>query len=128
MAMRVLLIRPDPGNARFGLGPFFRVEPLGLEYIAAALRAGGHEATVVDERLDRGLAGWLKRLRPDVVGIAGMHALEFGEVLRVARMAKRLAPQAFLLAGGHAAAAHPAALEAEPLDAICTDDGEEVVP
>ena len=42
--MNVLLLRPDPGNERFGLGPFFRVEPLGLEYIAAALSARGHAA------------------------------------------------------------------------------------
>ena len=41
--MRVLLIRPDPGNERFGLGPFFRVEPLGLEYVGAALREAGDE-------------------------------------------------------------------------------------
>jgi hypothetical protein len=35
--MRVLLLRPVPANERFGLGPFFRIEPLGMEYIAAAL-------------------------------------------------------------------------------------------
>ena len=46
--MNVLLIRPDPGNERFGLGPFFRVEPLGLEYVASALRARGHEPAIVD--------------------------------------------------------------------------------
>ena len=33
--MSILLIRPHPGNERYGLGPFFRVEPLGLEYLAA---------------------------------------------------------------------------------------------
>jgi hypothetical protein len=27
--MHVLLLRPDPGSERFGLGRFFRVEPLG---------------------------------------------------------------------------------------------------
>ena len=46
--MRVLLLRPDPGNERFGLGPFFRVEPLGLEYVAAALRQRGHEPAIVE--------------------------------------------------------------------------------
>jgi hopanoid C-3 methylase len=39
--MHVLLLRPVPGNERFGLGPFFRIEPLGMEYIAAALTARG---------------------------------------------------------------------------------------
>lgn len=46
--MRVLLLRPVPGNERFGLGPFFRIEPLGMEYIAAALEARGHHITLVD--------------------------------------------------------------------------------
>ena len=61
--MRVLLLRPDPGNERFGLGPFFRVEPLGLEYIGAALRNGGHEPTVADLRFRPGLGAWMRRVR-----------------------------------------------------------------
>jgi hopanoid C-3 methylase len=36
--MDVLLLRPNPGNERFGLGPFFRVEPLGLEYILTEIK------------------------------------------------------------------------------------------
>ena len=32
--MNVLLLRPVPANERFGLGPFFRIEPLSLRYIA----------------------------------------------------------------------------------------------
>jgi hypothetical protein len=44
--MHVLLLRPVPANERFGLGPFFRIEPLGMEYIAAALEAGGHTVAV----------------------------------------------------------------------------------
>jgi len=48
--MHVLLLRPIPGNDRFGLGPFFRIEPLGLEYIAAALEmtpAAAHQLDIV---------------------------------------------------------------------------------
>jgi len=51
--MNVLLLTPDPGNERFGLGPFFRVEPLGLEYVAAALESRGHSTTIVDLRFRR---------------------------------------------------------------------------
>ena len=46
--MRILLLRPPSPNERFGLGPFFRVEPLGLEYVATsgdlllAFRLGYH--------------------------------------------------------------------------------------
>jgi hopanoid C-3 methylase len=126
--MRVLLLRPDPGNERFGLGPFFRVEPLGLEYVAAALEQRGHETTIVDLRFGHSIASWVRKTRPGIVGISCMHALEYGQVLDAARAARRAAPDAFLLAGGHAAAAYPAPLESSELDGICVDDGEEVVP
>lgn len=126
--MNVLLLRPDPGNERFGLGPFFRVEPLGLEYIGAALRARGHNPTIVDLRDAKSLRVWIRRTRPRVVGISGMHALEYDQVLATARAVRAAAPEAFVLAGGHAAAAYSAPLETEDVDAICVDDGEEVVP
>jgi len=126
--MNVLLLRPDPGNERFGLGPFFRVEPLGLEYIGAALRQGGHDVTVVDLRFGGSIASWVRRTRPRVVGLSGMHALEYDKILEAARAVRRASPDAFVLAGGHAAAAYSSPLETEDLDAICVDDGEEVVP
>ncbi|HMA18241.1 MAG TPA: cobalamin-dependent protein, partial [Thermoanaerobaculia bacterium] len=126
--MNVLLLRPDPGNERFGLGPFFRVEPLGLEYIGAALQRRGHETTVVDLRFGRRASSWTGRTRPRIVGIACMHALEYDRVIETAREVRRASPDVFILAGGHAAAAHSAPLERPEIDAICTDDGEEVVP
>ena len=126
--MKVLLIRPDPGNERFGLGPFFRVEPLGLEYIAAALAARGHAASIADLRFSPCLARAVRRARPEVVGISCMHALEYDRVLETARVVRRLSPEAFILVGGHAAAAFSGPLETADVDAICADDGEEVVP
>jgi len=126
--MNLLLLRPDPGNERFGLGPFFRVEPLGLEYIGAALRARGHQPTVVDLRDRTSLRAWIRRSKPRIVGISAMHALEYDEVLRLARRVRTLSPESFVLVGGHAAAAYPSPLEDDAVDAICVDDGEEVVP
>jgi radical SAM superfamily enzyme YgiQ (UPF0313 family) len=126
--MKILLIRPNPGNERFGLGPFFRVEPLGLEYFGAAARRAGHDVTLVDERFGAGAAHWARRVRPGVVGIAAMHALEYDQVLRVAKAVRRALPEAFIVAGGHAAAAFPASLQTEDLDALCVADGEQVFP
>ena len=126
--MRVLLLRPDPGNERFGLGPFFRVEPLGLEYIGAALRACGHEPRIADLRFRPGLDTWIRRTRPQLVGISCLHSLEYDRVRATARAVRRAAPEAFVLVGGHAAAAFPRPLECDEVDAICLDDGEEIVP
>ena len=126
--MNVLLLRPDPGNERFGLGPFFRVEPLGLEYVGAALRRRGHEPAILDLRFHRRVTAWVRRLAPRLVGIACMHALEYDRVIETAREIRKAAPDAFIVVGGHAAAAFPPPLERPEIDAICTDDGEEVVP
>src|SRR5262249_47863744 len=112
VALSVLLIRPDPGNERFGLGPFFRVEPLGLEYVAAALQSRGHPSTIIDLRFSRRVAPWVRRTRPRLVGISCMHALEYDRVRATAREIRRLSPESFILVGGHAAAAFPGPLEA----------------
>src|SRR5262245_5367208 len=126
--MHVLLLRPVPGNDRFGLGPFFRIEPLGLEYIAAALEACGHRTTIVDLRYGPSLDRPLRSARPQLVGIACMHALETDEALALAGEVRRLAPAAFVLIGGHSAAAYPSPFCTPAVDAICVDDGEAVMP
>jgi radical SAM superfamily enzyme YgiQ (UPF0313 family) len=126
--MDVLLLRPNPGNERFGLGPFFRVEPLGLEYVAAALRGRGHDPAIVDLRFGHGVSSWIRRIRPRLVGISCMHALEYDRVIETARQVRKASPDTFVLVGGHAAAVFPAPLQVPEIDALCVDDGEEVVP
>jgi radical SAM superfamily enzyme YgiQ (UPF0313 family) len=126
--VNVLLIRPDPGNDRFGLGPFFRVEPLGLEYVAASLRNCSANPIIVDERLEWRRTSWIRRSRARVVGISCMHALEYDRVLDLARRVRQALPDALIVVGGHAAAAYPAPLETPQVDAICVDDGEDVLP
>jgi len=126
--MHVLLLRPVPGNDRFGLGPFFRIEPLGLEYIAAALETQGHRATVADLRYSRSLDSLLRATRPRLVGIACMHALETDDVLALAARVRRSSPDSFILIGGHSAAAYPTPFLTRDVDAVCVDDGELVVP
>jgi hopanoid C-3 methylase len=125
--MRVLLLRPVPGNERFGLGPFFRIEPLGMEYIAAALEAQGHTVTLVDLRFGRRLEYYLAR-RPGLVGIAAMHALETESVLDLATQIRAALPDVPLIVGGHTAAAYPHPFAHVAVDAIALDDGERVMP
>jgi radical SAM superfamily enzyme YgiQ (UPF0313 family) len=126
--MRVLLLRPIPGNERFGLGPFFRIEPLGMEYIAAALEAHGHDVTIADLRFSRSLEWHLRRLRPGLVGIAGMHALETDSVLELAARVRRESPDVPVIVGGHTAAAYPGPFLARDVHAVVVDDGERAVP
>jgi len=126
--MNILLLRPHPGNDSFGLGPFFRVEPLGLEYIGAALLRDGHRVSLADLRFSPGVETWVRRTRPRLVGISCLHALEYDQVINLAREVRRATPGAFIVVGGHAAAAFPAPLETPEIDAICLEDGEELLP
>ena len=51
-----------------------------------------------------------------------------GPLLRCRRSVRRLTPHAFILLGGHAAAAYPAPFANSAIDAVVIDDGELVVP
>ncbi len=126
--MRVLLLRPVPRNERFGLGPFFRIEPLGMEYIAAALEARGDDVRLADLRFSGSLASVIGQARPDLVGIAAMHALETDEVLELAARVRKAAPSATIVVGGHTAAAYPAPFVTGDIDAVVLDDGERALP
>jgi hopanoid C-3 methylase len=126
--MKVLLVRPYSRHDRFGLAPFFRVEPLGLEYLGEATRRHGHEPTIIDERFGNSAARWIKRMRPRLVGITALHALEYEQVVKTAETVKNVLPEAFVVAGGPAAACYSLPLETPALDAVCIDDGEAVIP
>ncbi|MBK8995642.1 MAG: cobalamin-dependent protein [Myxococcales bacterium] len=121
--MRALLLRPA-ARERFGLGPFFRVEPLGLEYLAAALRQAGHQAEIRDLRLGSDLG----RERPGLVGISCIHTLDVPETRALARRVKARWPGTFVMVGGHAAAADPEAFSAPEIDAVGLGAGERSVP
>jgi radical SAM superfamily enzyme YgiQ (UPF0313 family) len=126
--MNVLLLRPVPGNERFGLGPFFRIEPLGMEYIATALERGGHRVTLADLRFSGSLERVMRDSRPSLVGIAAMHALESDEVMDLVARVRRLAPQVAIVIGGHTAAAYPDPFMSPDVTAVVLDDGELALP
>jgi radical SAM superfamily enzyme YgiQ (UPF0313 family) len=126
--MKILLLRPVPGNERFGLGPFFRIEPLGMEYIAAALESRGHRVVLADLRFSRPVEYHLRTLRPDLVGIAAMHALETDEVIALAKRVHQIVPEVPIIVGGHTAAACPEPFLTEDVTALIVDDGELALP
>ena len=128
--MRVLLVKPRPDALQFGLAPFFQTEPLGLEYIAAGLKQRNHRVKVLDMRFHRGsLSSAINSFRPDVLGIACLHILDAGPTLRVAKEAKSIDRNVFIVVGGHAASAYPQALkESHSVDALCIGEGERAMP
>ena len=126
--MQILLVRPRSPNERFGLGPFFRVEPLGLEYIAAALEAAQHHVRIVDERFAPPLGQIVKDYQPDVVGVSCMHTVDIPTALAAATAAKCALPKARVVLGGHVVAMYPEPFFESDVDALCVVDGEIAFP
>ena len=91
-------------------------------------RRRGHRVTIADLRFSGSVEQQLRRTRPGLVGIAGMHALETEEVLGLAREIRRLAPGVPIVIGGHTAAAYPEPFLSGRVDAVVLDDGERAVP
>jgi radical SAM superfamily enzyme YgiQ (UPF0313 family) len=128
--MRVLLIKPSSSAIDFGLAPFFQTEPLGVEYVAAALVRRGHAVSVADLRFDRRTAARLIRDHaPDIVGLSCVHVLEADATARFAERLKSAKPGITVVVGGHAASMYPRALSGSTgVDAIVVGEGEATMP
>lgn len=128
--MRVLLIKPSSSAIDFGLAPFFQTEPLGVEYVAAALARRGHAVSVADLRFDRRpIPRLIKDHAPDVVGLSCVHVLEADGTLKLAAGIKSVKPGITVVVGGHAASMYPRALAGSTgVDAIVVGEGEVTMP
>lgn len=127
--MRVLLVKPRLLSAHFGLAPFFRTEPLGLEYISSALTARGHQVRIVDMCFERcSLLKIVTTFRPRIVAISCLHILEAAATKRHVEEIRRADGSVFIAVGGHSVASYPQALEGAPgIDAVCMGEGESVM-
>ena len=98
--MRVLLVHP---SALMYSEIFLRLEPLGLERVASALLADGHEVRLIDlqvyrrSELERQVAGF----RPDAVGFSLNYLANVPEVVDLAKWVKTVLPGCLVFAGGH---------------------------
>jgi len=128
--VRILLLRPYPETAQFGLAPFFQTEPLGLMYLAAALRSAGHSVHLADMRFERRrITDILRESQPDLVAISCLHILEAPAALGVADQIKAHNLKIFVALGGHAISAYPKAVDGNrSVDAICIGEGETLLP
>ncbi len=128
--MRVLFVHPGP---LMYSEIFLRLEPLGLERVAAAARAAGHEVRALDLQVctERELHSELGGFRPEAVGFGLNYLANVPEVLDLAHLVKRLLPDCFTFAGGHSLsfiASHVLEQAQGALDAIVRGDGEVITP
>ena len=128
--MRVLLVHPGP---LMYSEIYLRLEPLGLERVAAAVRAAGHEVRLLDLQIfqTRDYFAELDSFKPAAVGFSVNYLANVPEVLDLAKETRRRRPQCFLFAGGHSVSfIAPEVLDhaAGALDCVVRGEGEVIMP
>ena len=128
--MRVLLVHPGP---LMYSEIYLRLEPLGLERVASAVRAAGHEVRLVDLQSFRthDYLAELDEFRPAAVGFSVNYLANVPEVIELAKETRRRRPDCFIFAGGHSVSfISPEVLAhaAGALDCIIRGEGEVITP
>ncbi|HEX6450212.1 MAG TPA: hopanoid C-3 methylase HpnR [Trebonia sp.] len=98
--MRVLLVHP---SALMYSEIFLRLEPLGLERVAATLIDDGHDVRMIDLQVYRPeeLRRETARFQPDAVGFSLNYLGNVPEVVDLAKWVKSVLPRCFVFVGGH---------------------------
>ena len=128
--MRVLLVHP---SALMYSEIFLRLEPLGLERVAAALLADGHDVRLVDLQVYRtsDLRRQVAEFRPEAVGFSLNYLANVPEVVDLAKWIKTLLPGCLVFAGGHSVsfvAEHVLAHADGAIDVVLKGEGETGAP
>ncbi len=98
--MRVLLVHPSP---LMYSEIFLRLEPIGLERVASAVRAAGHDVRLLDLQIfsHRDYFRELDDFRPQAVGFSLNYLANIPEVVDLAKATRARRPDCFVFAGGH---------------------------
>jgi hopanoid C-3 methylase len=128
--MRVLLVHP---SALMYSEIFLRLEPLGLERVAAALLADGHDVRLVDLQVHQQaeLARQVAEFRPEAVGFSLNYLANVPEVVDLAKWVKTAAPGCLVFVGGHSVsfvAGHVLTHAEGAIDVVLRGEGETGAP
>lgn len=128
--MRVLLVHP---SALMYSEIYLRLEPLGMERVAAALRAAGHDVRLLDLQVHRHDRYWraLHEFDPQAVGYSLNYLANVPEVIDLARATRSAGHRRFLFVGGHSVsfiARQVLDHAGGAIDAVVRGEGEIVTP
>ena len=100
--MRVLLVHPGP---LMYSEIYLRLEPLGMERVAEAVRAAGHHVRVLDLQTfaHKDFHREFAEFRPRALGFSLNYLANMPEVVDLAKSAKRRSKECFVFVGGHSA-------------------------
>jgi radical SAM superfamily enzyme YgiQ (UPF0313 family) len=117
---RVLLLYPRHNPPSIVLDPMILMEPLALEYLAAAVP--GRQVRIVDLRIENDPVSHLKDFRPDLVGITGF-SMHVNSIRMLAAQVKSELPGATVMVGGHHATVRPQDFDVPEIDLIVSGEG-----
>jgi hopanoid C-3 methylase len=128
--MRILAVHPGP---LMYTKIFLRLEPLGLELVAAACRHAGHEVALIDLQVERhaDFFVWVGQWRPDIILFSCNYLANVPEIVDLAKGAKAKLPRATIAVGGHSASFVADALIEHgegAIDCVIRGEGEAAVP
>src|SRR5579863_2000260 len=128
--MKVLLVHP--GSLMYS-ELYLRLEPLGLELVAAACRQAGHDVRIIDLQVFKP-ADYFRLVddwRPQAVGYSLNYLANVPQVVDLVRDTRSRLPEALLFAGGHSASFTARELldhTAGALDCVVRGEAEAIVP
>lgn len=128
--MKVLLVHP--GSLMYS-ELYLRLEPLGLELVAEAVRQAGHDVRILDLQVfsERDYCRLVDDWRPQAVGYSLNYLANIPQVVELAVATRRRLPEALLFAGGHSASFTAREIlehSAGAIDCIARGEGEQIVP
>ena len=108
---------------------YLRLEPLGLELVAAAAREAGHSVRLIDLQCEshRNFFHLIRRWRPDVIAFSGNYLANVPEIIDRTRATRVLLPTAFISVGGHSVSFIPEEIlrhTAGAVDCVLIGEGE----
>lgn len=120
--MKVMLIWPMLPDYCVLTEEFSCCEPLGLEYLAAAI-SSEHDVQILDMRFDRNLLENLKKQKPDVIGLSIPYTSVVNVCNIILKQIKKYDPGIKIVVGGH----HPSVglqhLAVEDIDYVVIGEG-----
>jgi hopanoid C-3 methylase HpnR len=84
---------------------YLRLEPLGLELVAAAVRRAGHQVQLIDLQAETHKDYWrlIDEWQPDVVAFSCNYLANVPEIVDLAKLTRARRPGTFVFVGGHSA-------------------------
>jgi hopanoid C-3 methylase HpnR len=124
--MKVLGVHPGP---LMYSKVFLRLEPLGLELVAAAALRSGHDVRLIDlqTQTQDDYQSLIGSWRPDVVAFSVNYLANVPEVIDLAKLTKQIVPRSFVCVGGHSASFVADAILADgngAIDCVLKGEGE----